>query len=599
MLTQASATILQVLTYINCYGHGTTTPSIVPGPRVYSTLIVFQHALLRLSGPTFTITRINVVALQLLGSLVTISFWAAHQVTESARKPQQPPARATFALFIAYVAASPVWPVCVLLDIYRKGALVSRVSVELLLVAALTGLNGYMIPLFIADNRFPFRNGALSVVYSVVEMVVACIIVVISAVYALALHNHLHLHRPEVWSAGVRDWWWFGGPTPAGDFDVDHTKEHSLGATFLFPFAGQSRGLGIKNGFYKPLNHFLSNHTVFRRVTGVEPIWLALVRGIVGLAFLVGLLAYGAIQCIQFPLNEDGNTLPVRPVQKSLWDRTSPFISFENVTVAFTVYPVKSGVWSPNAVPVPPLVEAFDPDGTSRACTVNQTDHSTWNWSCVRPDGLPVPFSDSEGPPGDHSWLDSTQTSIKVTMDWTFVLEAGYDPSTISAVAGLDTIYESLWAPKQNPSILRFQHPSYLKLQKGQQVQASVETFYITKRRLVFLDVFGFTWSPQVLTYHPITSVTPLQTATPINSSLSSVTFYPSFGLQGQHWLEEYRESTVLDGLGSTGTALSSKIDPTLTLTERISYHRWSLLNLGPYFWYPVRTSIVGDHLWL
>ncbi|KAG9010456.1 hypothetical protein FRB94_010419 [Tulasnella sp. JGI-2019a] len=376
------------------------------------------------------------------------------------------------------------------------------------------------------------------------------------------------------------------------DFDVYHPTKHrnSLGAKCLFFFAGQSRGLGVKDGFYKPFNRFLPNHTIFRRVIGVEPIWLALARGAVGLVFLVGLFAYGTIQCVQLPLNENGNTLSVRPVQKSLGDITPPFTSLENVSVIFTVYPTtdvwdldvmpvpplveangtsrvaKSGVWNTNVVPVPPLVEALYANGASRPCVVNQTALSTWNWSCIRSRGLPDAYPDDSvwGTTSSHSWLDSIQTSIKVTMDWSFVLEAGYEPSTIVAVTGLDTVYESMWYPNLSPSILQFQHPSYLKLQKGLQFQANVEIFHIAKRRLVFIDVSGFTFRPQVLTYHSITSTTPLQSATLINSNLSSVTFCPSFGLQGQHWLEEYRESTVVKGLGSTGTVLSSKIHPTL-----------------------------------
>ncbi|KAG9023280.1 hypothetical protein FRB95_013330 [Tulasnella sp. JGI-2019a] len=152
----------------------------------------------------------------------------------------------------------------------------------------------------------------------------------------------------------------------------------------------------------------------------------------------------------------------------------------------------------------------------------------------------------------DHEWLDSIQTSIKLTMDWASFSEAGYDSSMTLAIAGLD-MEETAWGSYVNPSMLQFQHPNYLTLRKGQQLQANVEAFYVTTRRPVFLDVFGFTWNHQVSTYHPITSVTPLQSATPMNNNMSSVIFNPSFGFQRQHWLEEYREFTVVKGLGSTG----------------------------------------------
>ncbi|KAG9016554.1 hypothetical protein FRB95_013331 [Tulasnella sp. JGI-2019a] len=221
------------------------------------------------------------------------------------------------------------------------------------------------------------------------EIVAVCITTLASGVYAMVLlsmvlYTHLNLHRPEVWSASVRDWQWFGRLTPAGDVDVDHTTKYPRGAKRLF--SGQSRGPGIKDGFYKPFNRFLSNHTIFRRVTGVEPIWLVLARGTVGLAFLVGLFAYGMIQCIQLPIIEDGSTLPVRPLQRSLNDDIPSVTSLESVTVVFAAY---TTAWNPNMVPVPPLVEALYVNGTSRLCAVNQTAFLTWNWNCSRLGGLP------------------------------------------------------------------------------------------------------------------------------------------------------------------------------------------------------------------
>lgn len=85
-------------------------------------------------------------------------------------------------------------------------------------------------------------------------------------------------------------------------------------------------------------------------------------------------------------------------------------------------------------------------------------------------------------------------------MDWSVILGWEFDPSTIVAVVGLDTVFESPWNPKAAPSILKFQHPSYVTLQLGQQLQASVETYNITKRRLNFLDVFGIS---RVSSLHP------------------------------------------------------------------------------------------------
>ncbi|KDQ05790.1 hypothetical protein BOTBODRAFT_295152 [Botryobasidium botryosum FD-172 SS1] len=93
----------------------------------------------------FTMTRLIIVGLQLLGSSVTLAFWAAHQVTESAWAPsslRHTPTRATFTLFVVYTAMAPIWMLCLFLDVYRKGTPASRLVVELAWVAALGAYHG-------------------------------------------------------------------------------------------------------------------------------------------------------------------------------------------------------------------------------------------------------------------------------------------------------------------------------------------------------------------------------------------------------------------------------------------------------------------------
>lgn len=181
-----------------------------------------------------------------------------------------------------------------------------------------------------------YRVGTFSVVYYAVQIAAIVINLITCSCWVLALlsisiENHIRLHHPEVWISGVRDFKWYNYPPPAGPVD----SEGPAPSPFVRLFAGQSRGLGIKHGFYRPLNQFLSNHTVFRRVVGVEPLWLSIIRGSVGLAFLVGLLAYATIQCIKLPLAEDGSTLPVRPREIDLWSTDPTFTPLENITVAF------------------------------------------------------------------------------------------------------------------------------------------------------------------------------------------------------------------------------------------------------------------------
>ncbi|KAG8967007.1 ATP-dependent rRNA helicase spb4 [Tulasnella sp. 425] len=362
----------------------------------------------------------------------------------------------------------------------------------------------------------------------------------------------------RVWFTGVRDFPWYGRPTAADPADAARAAKYKAASTIRVLAVGYSRGLGIQSGFYRPINNFLSTHTFFRRVIGVEPIWLAFARGTVGLAFLVGLLAFGIIQCIKLPLNEDGSSLPTRAREIGLWDTTPPSKSLENVTVAWTVYPV-NGTFNPDGLPMRPTTQVFYADGSNRGCNyayVNSPNYM-WTWNCTRPYGLPVPIGlgSTEYPKGSHDWLDSIQTHITVTMDWGQLMNQldGVNSSELVAMVGMDTVWENPWGPKEYPSVLRFQHPSYLKMHMGQHLRAEVQEYSILMRRLNFIDVFGIATEPYELKYHPIVSVQPLDSTTITNPNISTVTFYQGYGFIGQHVLEQYREYDILSGLGSTG----------------------------------------------
>ncbi|KDQ05791.1 hypothetical protein BOTBODRAFT_295173 [Botryobasidium botryosum FD-172 SS1] len=109
-------------------------------------------------------------------------------------------------------------------------------------------------------------------------------------------------------------------------------------------------------------------------------------------------------------------------------------------------------------------------------------------------------------------------------MDWGALQNLKLNIPNLIALVGVDTVWENAASPKSYPSILYFQHPSFVRMRMGQHLRAEVGEF------------------------QPIdpTSVT-------TNPNISTVTFYPSFGLIGHHVLEQYRENTVLGGLGSTG----------------------------------------------
>lgn len=104
-----------------------------------------------------------------------------------------------------------------------------------------------------------------------------------------------------------------------------------------------------------------------------------------------------------------------------------------------------------------------------------------------------MPITGTETSKGAHEWLDSIHTYITVTMDWGELIRQlnGVDISKLVALVGMDTVWESTWAPKTYPSVLRFQHPSYVKMHMGQHWRAEVQEYSIIMRRLNFIDVFG------------------------------------------------------------------------------------------------------------
>ncbi|KAG9046512.1 hypothetical protein FS837_004262 [Tulasnella sp. UAMH 9824] len=512
-------------------------------------------------GQSFTVTRFNVVFFQLVCSLVCLSFWAAHQITEYAWTVRaKAPAKATVGLFAAYTITSPIWISFVILDIYRRGTLVSRTAFELCFVTCLAAFNGYLIHPIVVDGQ-TFKTGTFSVVYFAVQIAALAVGLAVCSLYVLSLLIVAVDQRDRrVWFTGVRDFPWYGRPPPADPSDAARAAKYKAASTARVLAFGYSRGLGINSGFYRPLNNFLSTHTFFRRVIGVEPIWLAFARGMVGLAFLVGLLAFGIIQCIKLPLAEDGSNLPTRARELSLWDDLPPSMSLENVTVAWTVYP-ENGRFVPDGLPIRPTTQVFYADGTNRECNYTMAGNPKkvdepnymWTWNCSRPGDLPAPITNTETSKGAHEWLDSIQTYITVTMDWGDLISQFDDVSNLVALAGMDTVWESTWAPKSYPSVLRFQHPSYVKMHMGQHWRAEVQEYSIIMRRLNFIDVFGIATDPFELKYHPIVSLQPVESTTITNPNISTVTFYQGFGFIGHHVLEQYREYDVLSGLGATG----------------------------------------------
>lgn len=195
-----------------------------------------------------------------------------------------------------------------------------------------------LAPLIIIDLQYQ-RTPTHKVAIFFFEMTCLCLatLVGISWVALLliaALEHHLTLGHLDVWAAGIRDFPWYGIDPPAPD-SIEDTEKRTLVTPLRTLLVGQSRGLGVRDGFYRPLAHFMWNHTPFRRVIGIEPVWLALVRGTVAILLLSGLLVYGALQCIVNPIIENDNSLPTRPLPYYAYSGAPPFLPIDLLPVVF------------------------------------------------------------------------------------------------------------------------------------------------------------------------------------------------------------------------------------------------------------------------
>lgn len=149
----------------------------------------------------------------------------------------------------------------------------------------------------------------------------------VTTLLCVALSQHVFYNGPAVWFSGVRDFGWYDRPHPSGS-SVQDEPTHG-------PFVwiiGYPRGRGVHHGFVRPLSDFIFRHTPWRRVIGVEPVWLSLIRGTVGFSLLLGLFAYAIIQCIKLPLEESGGPLPVRT--RGSTGQRLPTFSLEYTTTA-------------------------------------------------------------------------------------------------------------------------------------------------------------------------------------------------------------------------------------------------------------------------
>lgn len=220
-------------------------------------------------------------------------------------------------------------PCSVTVDIYRRGTLVSRVLFEILLTLGIAGFDGCQcfqckLSLLPAHPIAPsgylaiacihkwgfyelstgvyFYSGIAALVISGVPCIIWGVVL-----FSVSLRHHLHCHRSDVWISGVRDFRWYDQPPSAG---VRESNGPDIG--FRLWVVGESRGQGAYLDLIRPISRIIFRHTPWRRVVGVEPIWLSLVRGTVGFAFLLGLSAYACLQCISLPLQESSSALPVR-----------------------------------------------------------------------------------------------------------------------------------------------------------------------------------------------------------------------------------------------------------------------------------------------
>lgn len=200
------------------------------------------------------------------------------------------------------------------------------------------------------------------------------------------------------------------------------------------------------------------------------------------------------------------------------------------------------------------------------------------------------------------------QSYITITLDWSPLIDAGINGNNHTVVVG----YPSIDSPRKWFNAADFgpdfqassaiPGASFIELRPDQQWEADVEPQTIVPRGTGFLDIFGITRvrslcgcvaSPPadggcpaqnqypLVTYYlckcasgprhasnhadclpfDLASMRQLKGSPDIGPNMSRITFSPASGIRSAQIFEEYRQYTVIGGLGSAGSVLLEKAD--------------------------------------
>lgn len=146
----------------------------------------------------------------------------------------------------------------------------------------------------------------------------------------ISIDHTVRRRQPLVWLSGIRDFPWYGLDSPATAQDINQSPvKHTLSALLI----GRSRGRSVRDDFIRPVLRFIFGHTPFRRLVGVEPVWLSVVRGFTALSFISSLAVYAVLACIVNPLLENDSTLPTRPMGVHAWSGAPPMSSIDSLFI--------------------------------------------------------------------------------------------------------------------------------------------------------------------------------------------------------------------------------------------------------------------------
>ncbi|KIO24680.1 hypothetical protein M407DRAFT_25924 [Tulasnella calospora MUT 4182] len=314
------------------------------------------------------------------------------------------------------------------------------------------------------------------------------------------------------------------------------------------------------------LRAFLDDYTVYRRTPGVEPVWLAVVRGTTALAVLAAILAFGALNIIINPMQQFQHPLPRRPVpvpvpyQAGFPDVLWGMMWFKKLTFeTIPTEPYSKNPFEAYSNKVGNLTVRFHVEALTDDKEFSCSQGSWWKWDRTGKEvDLGMQWSCYYLRPSVGNSSQGSHIAYPVVrLSWTGTQDV--DHTLTGYVTSVPIWNTSL------PSMKSFGQSLLWNVPVGANMSLGVGKSVIYARPGTFLEAVGFKQkSLEVVGYPPVSGTVP--SIEP--SSQTTIEMIPEFdafyGHNADAW-EEYIEQTMIEGLAATG-GLYTSFDIVFTL---------------------------------